>query len=198
MPRNIFRIFENALAFLIKPKQLQKIENRNLKRKGENLPGSHLAQLLQPARPTWPVPVISHLCQKAEACRPRAHRRPPPPCLAAPSSLWTSLAMPRSPLVPLAHSLELIPLLCSLSHPRRAQPSPPTSTAMATATAPPRRCAQRLRLDPLFLSTEPRPAGSPAASSPTSSSTSGRRRTLRGFASSSLSPASPLPLLDSP
>ena len=74
MPTNIFRIFENALAFLIKQKQLQKIEkNRNNKRERErNSPVlAHLAYLADhwPAQPTTAVVLLAPVGQ---ACGRRA------------------------------------------------------------------------------------------------------------------------------
>ena len=148
------------------------------------------------AQPTAVATVFNLLPVGRRACARRARARAGHLMLAACS--WTSLGAPRHPLGPLSLFLEA-PLLCSFSLARtRTQPSPPTRTTTATATPSPLGCAHELRdvvLDPL---TKPRPAGSPAASSLTSSSTSGRRRTLRGFASSSPSPASPLPLPDSP
>mgnify|MGYP006961252381 CR=1 FL=1 len=71
----------------------------------------------------------------------------------------------------------------------RTQPSPPTPFAAATGHPSPCRWAQELRLDPLFLPTDPRPSGSPAASPSSSSPTFGRRRTFED----SRAPAPPRP-----
>ena len=71
----------------------------------------------------------------------------------------------------------------------RIHPSPPTPFAAATGPSSPCRWAQELRLDPLFLPTDPRPSGSPAASPSSSPPTFGRRRTFED----SRAPAPPRP-----
>ena len=57
VPTNIFRIFENALAFLIKQKQLQKVENRNIRKEREPSGGPSG----RPS-PPGPLPVVFLLC----------------------------------------------------------------------------------------------------------------------------------------
>ena len=82
----------------------------------------------------------------------------PPACRFTLASSGDATRPPRTPLtLPRPHPLPWISL--SLT---RMQPSPPTSSPTATAISEPLRRALELRRDAPFLSTEPRPAGSPA------------------------------------
>ena len=118
-------------------------------------------------------------------------RRPPPPCLAASSfpGLSRDATQPRPPLTSPSLSGPPSPsLLCFPSH-DRTEPPPPTRATVATGHPTPYRRPRKLRPDPLFLPTDPRPSGSPAASPSSSPPTFGRRRTFED----SRAPAPPRP-----
>ena len=108
-----------------------------------------------------------------------------------PARCWRPPTTPRIPLGPLSLPRALSsPLVLPLPF-ARARPPPPLAAAVATASPSLLRRAHELRLDSVFLSTEPRPTGSPAASPSSSSSTFGRRRLRRRFAGPRASPALP-------
>ena len=128
------------------------------------------------AQPTAVATVFNLLPVGRRACARRARARAGHLMLAACS--WTSLGAPRHPLGPLSLFLEAPPL-CSLSLARtRTEPRPPTRATVATGDPTPHRRPRELRPDPLFLPTDPRPSGSPAASPSSSPPTFGRRRTF--------------------
>jgi hypothetical protein len=150
------------------------------------------------AQPSWTVPVIFHLCQKAEACARGAHARvrPPPACLPLPLDALASLDVATRRPAPLSLSLSfsLLPWI-PLSRPARALSSPPLAARVATVHPSPHRRAQKLRhfvLDPLA---ELHNAGRLEAPPPMPSSSSGRRDRLRRPARFGPPPSSPWPLL---
>jgi len=188
---NYCSILQNALVFLLKPKQQQK--NRKQKQIKEGRPLGHLPG------PTWPnsswrpspppLPPPCRLPPRAGRQRRDTAHAPelatPPPCssaspghrdaarhlLGAAPTPWTPSLSPSPLFLSSASSLSLA----------RAQPQPRHRNAAATVSPSTPRCACELRLDPLFLPTDPRPSGSPA-SPPTlpfpSSATGGRRRSI--------------------
>ena len=141
--------------------------------------------------------------QPSQLAGPASRRPSPPPSsvgfvLNKGRGVWPARARATAP----RHLLACLPALPSssrcpgrchapspaLSH-GRTPPSPPL--AITTATGPPSlpRLAQRLRLDPLFLSTEPRGPGRaatpPRSSFPSPATEAHRRR----FATSGASPS---------
>ena len=173
---NIFRIFNNALAFLIKPKQLQKIEKR--KKERENLtwrsPGSPTGPALQLAGPAHHCsPSVVFLPSPRSSCVPGAQAS------RASSSLPAWLPPRRPGRLPRRHDTPdplslppcrlLSPLLPSLSQPR-ARLSPPSTVSVATAHASPPRVVHRLCYLERLLSGESRePGGTEATQLPSSS-----------------------------
>ena len=162
---NIFRIFNYALTFLIRPKQLQKIEN-GIKREREGiLHGAHLtAQMPTTVRPSPPgaPPVAFLLVPVGRGGTPRRRRARHATTL--PGCLLLSLGVSRSstpppgtpstaPLPPF--SLPLTPLLFSPHGQSRHGHS-----------------AEKHRGQPLprSLSAFPRSVSSPASSSPSQAS----------------------------
>ena len=62
VPLNIFRVFLNGIVFLL----FQNTEQKQIKRKTESREETYLAAhlgLTCAGRPTWPVIVVTHLCQ---------------------------------------------------------------------------------------------------------------------------------------
>ena len=116
-------------------------------------------------------------------------RQPPPPCLAAPSFPWMSLAMPRYPQARGDRSLS-----CSFSpapapHHGRSHRKLTVVVRIATPFPSTARCVCEIRHIVLFVHAEPCFAGSRASSSPPSSSTSDVRDRRRRFAPSKPSPS---------
>ena len=186
---------------------MSEIRKQKNKIKGRSLPGLlpvQPSQLAGPAssRPSPPPSSVVFVQTEGGECGRRA-RAPPrhatcsPACLPSPPRLDAPGRCHASPLL----SLTLHPALpsspsLSLSH-GRTPPSPPFTIAADTGHPSLPRLAQRLRLDPLFLSTKPRGPGRPA-SPPTSlfpsSATGGRRRRFAALRP----PPSPLTLPTAP
>ena len=160
------------------------------------------SQLAGPAssRPSPPPSSVVFVPTEGGECGRRA-RAPPrhatslPACLPSPPRLDAPGRRHASPLLSLTLPRFLPPLPCSLSH-GRTPPSPPL--AITTATGPPSlpRQAQRLRLDPLFPLHRPTALRKPCSVALKIAPNLRPPANFRGFASSSPSPASPLPLPD--
>ena len=181
-------------------KQTTKIENRNKKiEKREKahltLPGAYL----QPRGPALCSPGAGpahHRCQSSpSSCQKAEEKRSTPPrecatptaaCL--PPQLSSRVAeLPWTPLpLPLSHVS--LPLLPSLPSTTERSSSPPIAVPIARATPSPLRRIPEHRDVVLDPRTEPRPARSPAAPSPSSSSIFGRRQLHRRFAAVCASP----------
>ena len=148
-------------------------------------PPSSVVFVLDRGRGVWPA--------RARATAPRHLLG----CLPAlPSSSGWPGTTPRPPPFSLTLSRFIPPLPRSLSH-GRTPPSPPFAIAAVTGHPSLPRLAQELRLDPLFLPTDPRVSGSPASppTSPFPSSATGDHR--RRFAALRPSP-SPLTIPAAP
>ena len=136
LPTNIFRIYRVGLGLKLNQKQTTKIRKRKLKQKEQepylpaHLSGAYWFGLAQPS-PLAPLPVISHLCQKAEArhgARPRAlgHLLLPP---GSPGPSTSATETPEDPVPsPSLAALPPFPWLSlsrSPSGARRRRPLPP-------------------------------------------------------------------------
>ena len=163
---NIFRIFNYALTFLIRPKQLQKIEN-GIKRAREGiLPGAHLAAQMpttvRPSPPGAPPPVAFLLVPVGRGGTPRRrralHATRLPACVAWPPRRLASSPRRRpDPWTPSLSPSPSFPSSVSLSHARpnaaaavrhsrsRSHPraSPTRPRAPPRPSLPPHRAARR-------------------------------------------------------
>ena len=141
VPTNIFRIFENALAFLIKQKQLQKVENRNIRKEREP-PGGPSGRSSPPGPLPCRIPPLPGGWARGQ--RMPAHARQPSACRFALASSGDAT----HPYRPLSHSPRVSPLLC-LSHgqppkparraARRSRGHRPPHASPTRPRAPPRR-----------------------------------------------------------